>query len=246
MTALAGRPAATSRPSPARRPSRRRPGRAGRHAAAREPRARHGHHPNEARQGGRGARRLGGAAARRRRHQGQRHARLPALLEQLERAVTAAGGVVHWARDAAEANGIVAGIARDAGATEVVKVKSMATQEIELNEALRQEGIDVWETDLAEMIVQLGHDLPSHILVPAIHRNRSEIRDIFREEMGKVGRPAPDGPDRRARRAGRGRPTAPAREVPARPGRRSRAPTSASPRPAPSPSSSRRATAGCA
>ena len=118
---------------------------------------------------------------------------MPALLEQLERAVTAAGGVVHWARDAAEANGIVAGIARDAGATEVVKVKSMATQEIELNEALRQAGIDVWETDLAEMIVQLGHDLPSHILVPAIHRNRSEIRDIFREEMGKVGRPAPDG-----------------------------------------------------
>ena len=118
---------------------------------------------------------------------------LPALLEQLEQAVTAAGGVVHWARDAAEANAIVAGIAHDAGATEVVKVKSMATQEIELNEALRQVGIDVWETDLAEMIVQLGHDLPSHILVPAIHRNRSEIRDIFREEMGKVGRPAPEG-----------------------------------------------------
>ena len=118
---------------------------------------------------------------------------LPALLDQLERAVTAAGGVVHWARDAAEANAIVAGIAGDAGATEVVKVKSMATQEIELNEALRQAGIEVWETDLAEMIVQLGNDLPSHILVPAIHRNRSEIRDIFREEMGKVGRPAPDG-----------------------------------------------------
>ena len=87
----------------------------------------------------------------------------------------------------------MAGIARDSGATEVVKVKSMATQEIELNEALRQVGIDVWETDLAEMIVQLGHDLPSHILVPAIHRNRSEIRDIFRDEMGKVGRPAPEG-----------------------------------------------------
>jgi L-lactate dehydrogenase complex protein LldF len=118
---------------------------------------------------------------------------LPALLERLERAVTAAGGTVHWARDAAEANAIVASIARDAGATEVVKVKSMATQEIELNEALRLEGIDVWETDLAEMIVQLGHDLPSHILVPAIHRNRTEIRDIFIDEMGRVGRPAPPG-----------------------------------------------------
>ena len=118
---------------------------------------------------------------------------LPALLEQLETAVTAAGGTVHWARDAAEANAIVARIARANQATEVVKVKSMATQEIELNEALRLEGIDVWETDLAEMIVQLGHDLPSHILVPAIHRNRSEIRDIFIDEMGRVGRPAPAG-----------------------------------------------------
>ncbi len=118
---------------------------------------------------------------------------LPALLEQLERAVTAAGGTVHWARDAAEANAIVAGIVRAHGAREVVKVKSMVTQEIELNEALRRAGIDVWETDLAEMIVQLGHDLPSHILVPAIHRNRTEIRDIFRAEMGRVGRPAPEG-----------------------------------------------------
>jgi len=118
---------------------------------------------------------------------------LPALLVQLEAAVTAAGGTVHWARDAAEANAIVAGIARAAGTTEVVKVKSMATQEIELNEALRLEGIDVWETDLAEMIVQLGHDLPSHILVPAIHRNRTEVRDIFRAEMGLVGRAAPEG-----------------------------------------------------
>jgi L-lactate dehydrogenase complex protein LldF len=116
---------------------------------------------------------------------------LPALLERFEARVTAAGGTVHWARDAAEANAIVAAIARAAGTTEVVKVKSMATQEIELNEALRLEGIDVWETDLAEMIVQLGHDLPSHILVPAIHKNRTEIRDIFIDEMGRVGRPAP-------------------------------------------------------
>ena len=107
--------------------------------------------------------------------------------------MTAAGGTVHWARDAAEANAIVAQVARSHDAGEVIKVKSMATQEIELNEALRQAGIDVWETDLAEMIVQLGHDLPSHILVPAIHRNRSEIREIFVNEMGRVGRPAPAG-----------------------------------------------------
>src|SRR6185369_16618253 len=74
---------------------------------------------------------------------------------------------------------------------EVVKVKSMVTQEIELNEALAKEGIAAWETDLAELIVQLGHDLPSHILVPAIHRNRTEIRDIFRRSMGAAGRPPP-------------------------------------------------------
>ncbi|MFL5749546.1 MAG: lactate utilization protein B [Chloroflexota bacterium] len=119
-------------------------------------------------------------------------ARLPGLLEELERNVEAAGGRVHWARDAAEANAIVASLVREAGATEVVKVKSMVTQEIELNEALAREGIAAWETDLAELIVQLGRDLPSHILVPAIHRNRTEIRDIFAREMVKAGRPAPD------------------------------------------------------
>ena len=118
-------------------------------------------------------------------------ARLPELLVELEGNVTAAGGIVHWARDAAEANAIVASIVKAAGATEVVKVKSMATQEIELNEALAREGIAAWETDLAELIVQLGHDLPSHILVPAIHRNRTEVRDIFRREMAGAGRPAP-------------------------------------------------------
>ena len=117
---------------------------------------------------------------------------MPALLETLEANVIAAGGTVHWARDASEANEIVTGLVRAAGTTEVVKVKSMVTQEIELNEALARAGIMAWETDLAELIVQLGHDLPSHILVPAIHRNRSEIRDIFRREMASAGRPAPD------------------------------------------------------
>jgi L-lactate dehydrogenase complex protein LldF len=119
-------------------------------------------------------------------------ARLPELLDELERNVTAAGGEVHWARDAAEANAIVARLVKAAGSDEVVKVKSMVTQEIELNEALAKAGIAAWETDLAELIVQLGHDLPSHILVPAIHRNRAEIREIFRREMAAAGRPAPD------------------------------------------------------
>ncbi len=113
-------------------------------------------------------------------------ASLDTHLLRLEAEVTARGGHVHWARDAAEANRIVVSLVRAAGADEVVKVKSMATQEIGLNEALAAAGIAAWETDLAELIVQLGHDRPSHILVPAIHRNRAEIRDIFRREMADV------------------------------------------------------------
>ncbi|MFL0294014.1 LutB/LldF family L-lactate oxidation iron-sulfur protein [Mycobacterium sp. SMC-18] len=114
-------------------------------------------------------------------------ARLPELLEELEANVTARGGTVHWARDGDEANRIVAQLVRSTGSREVVKVKSMATQEIGLNEHLEAEGITPIETDLAELIVQLGHDKPSHILVPAIHRNRTEIRDIFEREMPGVG-----------------------------------------------------------
>ncbi|MFJ8587465.1 lactate utilization protein B [Streptomyces sp. NPDC093595] len=118
---------------------------------------------------------------------------LDTYLLQLEEAVGAAGGTVHWAADADEANRIVTGLVKATGEREVVKVKSMATQEIGLNEALAAEGIAAYETDLAELIVQLGEDRPSHILVPAIHRNRGEIRDIFRTRMADWGRPAPDG-----------------------------------------------------
>ncbi|WP_242907543.1 LutB/LldF family L-lactate oxidation iron-sulfur protein [Actinomadura terrae] len=110
-------------------------------------------------------------------------ANLGHYLRLLEERFTAAGGTVHWARDAAEANRVVADLVRATGETEVVKVKSMATQEIGLNEALAAEGITAHETDLAELIVQLGDDRPSHILVPAIHRNRSDIRDIFLRAM---------------------------------------------------------------
>jgi L-lactate dehydrogenase complex protein LldF len=109
-------------------------------------------------------------------------------LVQLEEAVTRAGGQVHWARDADEANRIVTGLVKATGESEVVKVKSMATQEIGLNEALAAQGVTAYETDLAELIVQLGDDFPSHILVPAIHRNRAEIREIFLDRM----RPAPE------------------------------------------------------
>lgn len=105
--------------------------------------------------------------------------RLPELLEQLEQKVTEAGGTVHWARDGVEANEIVTRLVEATGSKDVIKVKSMATQEIGLNEHLESRGISAYETDLAELIVQLAHDKPSHILVPAIHRNREEIRQIF-------------------------------------------------------------------
>jgi len=111
---------------------------------------------------------------------------LDRYLLQLEEQVTAHGGTVHWARDGDEANRIVTGLVQAAGAREVVKVKSMATQEIGLNETLAAAGITALETDLAELIVQLGGDAPSHILVPAIHRNRAEIRGIFLREMPDV------------------------------------------------------------
>ncbi len=125
-------------------------------------------------------------------------ARLDEHLERLEREVTARGGTVHWARDAHEANAIVARLVRATGETEVVKVKSMVTQEIGLNEALADVGITAYETDLAELIVQLGHDKPSHILVPAIHRNRAEIREIFLREMAGVDPDLTDDPPRLA------------------------------------------------
>ncbi|CAO0827162.1 Lactate utilization protein B [Streptomyces microflavus] len=112
--------------------------------------------------------------------------RLPELLEQLERKVTEHGGTVHWARDGAEANEIVARLVKATGSSEVIKVKSMATQEIGLNEHLESVGITPYETDLAELIVQLAHDKPSHILVPAIHRNRDEIRQIFLDRIPGV------------------------------------------------------------
>ena len=110
-------------------------------------------------------------------------ANLPELLEQFERNFTAAGGHVHWARNASEANQIALDLIREQGVDEIIKIKSMATAETGLNEFLEENGINAIETDLAEEIVQLGHDRPSHILVPAIHRNRREIRDIFLSEI---------------------------------------------------------------
>jgi L-lactate dehydrogenase complex protein LldF len=109
--------------------------------------------------------------------------RLDEHLLQFEAAVLAAGGHVHWARDGAQANAIVLDVARSHNADEVVKVKSLTTDEIELNAALAAGGVQAIETDFAELILQLDGDWSSHILVPAIHRNRTEIRDLFQRTI---------------------------------------------------------------
>jgi L-lactate dehydrogenase complex protein LldF len=114
-------------------------------------------------------------------HRVLRH--LDRYLIQFEQAVERSGGHVHWARDGDEACRVVAGLVEATGQQEVVKVKSLTTDEIQLNERLAAAGIDVLETDLAELICQLAGEGSSHILVPAIHKNRVEIRDLFRREL---------------------------------------------------------------
>src|SRR3984957_1896823 len=104
-------------------------------------------------------------------------------LEEFEANCARAGGVVHWARDAEEARRIVVALVKASGSDEVIKVKSMTTEEIQLNSALEAAGIHPFETDLAELIIQLGEDRPSHIVVPALHKNRREIREIFKRTM---------------------------------------------------------------
>jgi L-lactate dehydrogenase complex protein LldF len=104
---------------------------------------------------------------------------LEAYLLQFEEACMRAGGKVHWARDADEANRIIIDILQSRSTTEVIKVKTMTSDEIQLNPALEAAGITPNETDLADLIVQLGEDQPSHIVVPALHRNKMEIREIL-------------------------------------------------------------------
>ncbi|MGC9224687.1 MAG: LutB/LldF family L-lactate oxidation iron-sulfur protein [Terracidiphilus sp.] len=111
-------------------------------------------------------------------------ANLPAYLEQFEERCTAAGGEVHWAADAAEARRIVLAILREEKAEEVIKIKTMTSAEIQMNPFLEAAGIRAHETDLAEIILQLGQGEPSHIVVPALHVNRSQVREIFARTMG--------------------------------------------------------------
>jgi L-lactate dehydrogenase complex protein LldF len=118
---------------------------------------------------------------------------LDAYLERLEEQLTAAGAQVHWATDAAAARAIVLDTTRRAGASTVVKVKSMATEEIGLNQALEEAGVQAFETDLGEYIIQLAGTGPSHIIVPAVHMKKEEIAELFTE---KLGVPAPADPVR--------------------------------------------------
>ncbi|HTN52908.1 MAG TPA: lactate utilization protein B [Anaeromyxobacter sp.] len=111
-------------------------------------------------------------------------ANLAAYLEAFEREATARGAVVHWARDAAEHNAIVHRILSQRGVTRLVKSKSMLTEECHLNPYLESRGIEVVDTDLGERIVQLAHEPPSHIVLPAIHKKKEEIGELFHRTIG--------------------------------------------------------------
>jgi len=114
-------------------------------------------------------------------------AHLDHYLVEFERNCERAGGTVHWALDADEANAIAIRLIRQYGGAapgvEVIKVKTMTSDEVQMNVALEAAGIVPIETDLADMIVQMGHDEPSHIVVPALHKNRFEVAEIFRKTM---------------------------------------------------------------
>jgi L-lactate dehydrogenase complex protein LldF len=109
---------------------------------------------------------------------------LDAYLEEFVRNAEARGARVHWARDAEEANGIVCRLAQAHQAKIVVKSKSMTTEETHLNDALEADGLKVIETDLGEYIIQLAGETPSHIIVPAIHKTKKQIAELFTEVLG--------------------------------------------------------------
>src|SRR5215211_7417833 len=110
--------------------------------------------------------------------------RLDELLEQLADQVAARGGQVCWAADGAAACRYIANLARDRGVKLIVKSKSMASEEIHLNHALQQAGLEVVETDLGEFIIQLAGETPSHIIAPAIHKTKRQVAQLFTTELG--------------------------------------------------------------
>lgn len=110
--------------------------------------------------------------------------RLDEYLEQFQRNAERNGVTVHWAADAEEHNRIVHGILAAGGVKKLVKSKSMLTEECGLNPYLEQRGIEVIDTDLGERIVQLRHEPPSHIVMPAIHLKKEQISELFHKELG--------------------------------------------------------------
>ena len=109
---------------------------------------------------------------------------LDRYLEQFVRNAESCGAKVHWARDAADANSIICGLAQEHQARTVVKSKSMTTEETHLNDALEAAGMQVVETDLGEYIIQLAEETPSHIIAPAIHKTKGQVAELFTNELG--------------------------------------------------------------
>ncbi len=105
-------------------------------------------------------------------------------LAMLERNVNAAGGQVHFAGDANQANAIVSEISRRNGVKTVTKSKSMVSEELGLNHVLEAHGVDVFETDLGEYIIQLAEETPSHLVAPALHKTRGQVAQLFAEQLG--------------------------------------------------------------
>src|SRR5947209_3878409 len=124
---------------------------------------------------------------------------LDRYLEQLIDNVGRLGGKVQFAWTAAEARGVILEIARQVGARMAVKSKSMATEEIHLNEALEQAGITPVETDLGEYIIQLAHERTSHIIAPAIHKTKGQVAELFTRELKRPAEPDPEALTRIAR-----------------------------------------------
>ena len=129
---------------------------------------------------------------------------LDRYLAKAEARLVENGAKVHWAADAAEAREIVTGLARRRGVATAVKGKSMVTEEIDLNGALEEAGVEVFETDLGEYILQLFDEPPSHILGPALHKSLEQVRDLFAKHLHTMPDEDPDALARAARAALRG------------------------------------------
>jgi len=109
--------------------------------------------------------------------------RLPELIAQLRETVEENGGTVYIADNPTDANEYIRSVVAERDASRVVKSKSMTTEEIDVNEALEADGVDVLETDLAEWVLQVADEAPSHIVVPAAHKSRQEIADLLNEQF---------------------------------------------------------------